>query len=115
MNVPTILRDIDTNICVHHHPSLRNRASLQAAQATIRVRWNNGRSTLLPYGLFRPGGLRSSARCRGSILADPRELELQGNQGLSTGPIRAEQTISKPFSISTTWVPLALLTQRSAG
>src|SRR5262249_53185294 len=60
-NVQTVLRYVDANdTCVHLIPSLRNRAS-QAAQATVRVRWNGRRRPLLTHGLGVPKGRRSSA------------------------------------------------------
>ena len=48
---------------LHHHPSLPNRASL-AAQATVRVRWNDGRGIALSYGLGGPRTRRSPLRHR---------------------------------------------------
>ena len=62
--VQPVFRDVDpNNDGVHCIPSLRNRASL-AAQATVRVQWNDGRTTTLPYGLDVPMGYRPSARHR---------------------------------------------------
>ena len=43
-HVQPILRHVDPdNDGVHPVPSLRNRASLRAAQATVRIRWNGRR------------------------------------------------------------------------
>ena len=54
MHVQPILRHINSDIDrVHLIPSLRNRAS-QAAQATVRVRWNGGRRPSLIHGLDVP-------------------------------------------------------------
>src|SRR6201998_2391246 len=59
MDVQTVLRHIDTNKDrLHLHPSLRNRARA-AAQATVRVRWNDGRGTMLRSGLQSPWMKRS--------------------------------------------------------
>jgi hypothetical protein len=64
MHVQPILRYVDTNNGgVHLHPSLPNRASL-AAQATVRVRWNDGRRPWLTHGLDHPRVIRSSVRHR---------------------------------------------------
>ena len=58
------LGDVDTDKGgVHAVPSLRKRASL-AAQATVRVQWNDGRGALLSHGLAVPQGNRSPARHR---------------------------------------------------
>src|SRR5262249_49679067 len=80
-NVQTVLRYVDANdTCVHLIPSLRNRAS-QAAQATVRVRWNGRRRPLLTHGLGVPKGRRSSACHR---TANPsRTGNAQVTRGLS--------------------------------
>jgi hypothetical protein len=66
-NVEPIFRDVDTDDDhVHGDPSLPNRASFRAAQATVRVRWNDGRGTELSHGLRRPQGWRPPARHRNS-------------------------------------------------
>jgi hypothetical protein len=50
MNVQPILGDINPDKTFFHlHPSLQMRARL-AARATVRVRWNNGRGTMLRDG-----------------------------------------------------------------
>src|SRR6185437_4868299 len=64
-NVQAVFRDVDTDSDdLHGDPSLPNRASLFAAQATVRVRWNGERGAELTYGLQRPRGLRTPARHR---------------------------------------------------
>src|SRR5205807_415135 len=60
-HVQPVLGDVDTDKGgVHAVPSLRKRASL-AAQATVRVQWNDGRGALLSHGLAVPQGNRSPA------------------------------------------------------
>jgi len=60
-NVQPVLRYIDANINrVHLIPSLRKRAR-QAAQATVRVRWNGRRRPSLSHGLGVPQVTRSPA------------------------------------------------------
>src|SRR6201998_1638491 len=75
-NVQTILRNVNANSDdIHGHPSLPNRASHFAAQATVRVQWTDGRGTSLTHGLQRPWGLRTPVRhriCNNSRLADFR-------------------------------------------
>jgi hypothetical protein len=64
-NVETVLGYVDSNCDdVHGDPSLPNRASRFAAQATVRVRWTDGRGTSLIRGLQRPRGLRTPIRHR---------------------------------------------------
>jgi hypothetical protein len=64
MNVQPVLRNVNANKDrVHLHPSLRNRARV-AAPATVRVRWNGGRSPALRNGLFGPRMTRSPVRHR---------------------------------------------------
>ena len=69
-DVQPICRYVDTNDDgFHGHPSLPNRASRFAAQATVRVRWNDGRRTKLSHGLDHPRDMRSSARHRTGYLS----------------------------------------------
>src|SRR6185503_9137740 len=76
-NVKTVLRYVDTNRDdIHGHPSLPNRASHFAAQATVRVQWTNGRGTSLTHGLQRPGGLRAPVRHRNVYNSRPAALRL---------------------------------------
>ena len=64
-SVEPILRYVDPDDdSVHPVPSLPNRASLAAAQATVRVRWNDGPRPLLTHGLLCPRGFRSPAHHR---------------------------------------------------
>src|SRR5438874_2672492 len=64
VHVQPVLRYIDANKGrVHLDPSLRNRARL-AAQATVPVRWNGGRSPALRHGLQSPRMKRSPVRHR---------------------------------------------------
>jgi len=65
MHIQPILRHVDADVLsVHPIPSLRNRASLRAAQATVRVRWNGGQRPSLSHGLGVPQGRRSLVRHR---------------------------------------------------
>ena len=64
MHIKPVLRYVNPNKnLVHLYPSLRNRARL-AAHATVRVRWNGGRSPVLRYGLQGPRMRRSPVRHR---------------------------------------------------
>ena len=68
-NVQAVFRYVDANSDdIHGDPSLPNRASRIAAQATVRVRWNGGRGAELTYGLQRPRGHRTPARHRDTQL-----------------------------------------------
>ena len=61
----TTTEDVDADVeRAHPIPSLRKRASLCAAQATVQVRWNGGRGPLLTHGLDVPEGGRSLVRHR---------------------------------------------------
>jgi len=63
-HVQPIFRDINSNNDgVHLIPSLRNRAS-RAAQATVRVQWNDGRGAALRFGLQSPRMSRPPTRHR---------------------------------------------------
>ena len=88
-NIQSILTDVDSdNTSVHLIPSLRKRAR-NAAQATVRVRWNGRRRPMLIHGLGVPRGRRSIACHRAEILPDNGPAKLQG--GLSAGLIKAEK------------------------
>ena len=58
-----LLLDADNATVFHGNPSLRKRAR-DAAHATVRVRWNDGRATLLRNELRRPRVSRSTRRHR---------------------------------------------------
>src|SRR5262249_28275175 len=81
-----VLRNVDSNIDrVHLNPSLRKRARI-AAQATVRVRWNDGRSTVLRNGLASPRMTRSSVRHRtgnDSRFGDSHLTSDEGDVGVS--------------------------------
>lgn len=65
MHIKPVFGNIDPDInSVHHVPSLPKRASLRAAQATVRVRWNGGRAAKLRNGLDRPRMSRRPVRHR---------------------------------------------------
>ena len=64
MHIELGFRDVDSNNeSVHPVPSLSKRAS-HAAQATVRVRWNDGQRPTLSHGLGVPEGRRSSVHHR---------------------------------------------------
>lgn len=64
-DVQAVFRYVDTNgDDVHDDPSLPNRASREAVQATVRVRWNDGRGTKLSHGLQGPREIRAPAHHR---------------------------------------------------
>jgi len=86
MHIQSVLRDVDAdNDGFHLHPSLHNRASLPAAQATVRVRWNDERRASLPTGFQCPRGLRSSARHRiGNLIRS-------GTKRVTRGPRSSRQ------------------------
>src|SRR4029077_20612104 len=83
-NVQTVLRYVDTNCDdIHGDPSLPNRASHFAAQATVRVRWTDGRGTCLTHGLQRPWGLRTPVRHRTVYNTRRTDFRLTRGYGLS--------------------------------
>src|SRR5262245_48442919 len=67
-NIEAVLRYVDTNgDLLHGDPSLSKRAR-STAPATVRVRWNARRGARLTDGLGRPGGRRTPARHRASLV-----------------------------------------------
>ena len=73
VHIEAILRDIDADkVLLHLHPSLPMRAR-SAAQATVRVRWNDGWGTRLCDGLLRPRHDRAPIRHRTSQLTPRRQ------------------------------------------
>ena len=85
-NVQAVFRDVySDNDDVHGDPSLPNRASLLAAQATVRVRWNGGRGAELTCGLARPRGCRAPARHRDPYLMRVAAMRVTRGFGLSIG------------------------------
>src|SRR5262245_66587612 len=88
-DVETILRDVDTDDDEFHgDPSLSNRASHRAAQATVRVRWNDRRGTTLSHGLQGPRALRTPACHR-----DPKSIRVA-----TMRVTRAQQLAAQPRS-----------------
>ena len=66
VHIQPVLRHIDADECLSHgDPSLRKRARF-AAQATVRVRWNDRRGPSLRNGLECPRMIRSPVRHRAS-------------------------------------------------
>ena len=65
VNIQPVLRHVDPNVngALHRIPSLRNRAR-NAAQATVRVQWNDGGAATLRFGLKRPWMSRHRLRRR---------------------------------------------------
>jgi hypothetical protein len=83
-DVEAVLRYVDTNgDDVHVDPSLPNRASHVAAQATVRVRWNNGRGAKLTHGLQRPRGYRAPAHHRDTYVTRVAAMRVTRGNGLT--------------------------------
>ena len=83
-DVEAVPGDVDADMkSVHLIPSLRKRASLRAAQATVRVRWNGGRRPSLTHGLTSPRRFRSFARHRKIQSTRSRQRQVTRRFGIS--------------------------------
>lgn len=78
-DVQAVSGDIDTDVeSVHPIPSSRKRASLSAAQATVRVRWNGGRGPCSPMGLASLRGIGLPSATATGMTPDRGRAKLQG-------------------------------------
>jgi hypothetical protein len=64
VHVQPILRHIDANVSLLHGDPFLAQSGSFAAQATVRVRWNDGRGAKLRNGLYCPRTMRSPVRHR---------------------------------------------------
>ena len=77
VNVELVLRDVDADgDGIHLVPSLSKRAS-HAAQATVRVRWNDGRRPSLTHGLDHPRAFGPAPATAPASIADEAIRNLQ--------------------------------------
>ena len=61
---------------LHRIPSLRKRASLRAAQATVRDQWIDARRSRLPHGLEHPRCLRTAPHHRSAYISRCTPLQV---------------------------------------